>query len=158
MSDRDTLRAQQVEVGLVFSEQLEILDGLPTTQRAVGEVQRMIGLVVGLVRFEHVHATINALEEADLLRKLVNDTYSARRQGAIALRQIEVQGSPGEHRQRLSLPFAISEAIVDSALAAAQLSGSIAGHSKRSFSSYALDFSNRVVRARSGRFERFSVP
>src|SRR5262249_20939100 len=62
----DAVGAQGVEEDLVVASQLNIVEAGPVAQRVVGEVQDMVGLMVGQVELEQVEPLVDGLSEAEV--------------------------------------------------------------------------------------------
>jgi hypothetical protein len=64
---RDAIGAQGVEVDLVIAPQFEVLDAQAAGEDVEGDVQDMVGFVVGPMLLEEMKLAVDLLDERDLL-------------------------------------------------------------------------------------------
>ena len=74
---RDSLGSQRIEVDLIVAPQFEVFDVLAASEDVEGDVQDMVGFVVGLMPFEHLKVAVDILDEVDFLSQEENGTDAA---------------------------------------------------------------------------------
>ena len=62
----DPLRTQRVEIGFVVAFQLKIFQTPPVTQRVVGDVEHVIGFVIGEMEMQQFDVSIDRLDQPAL--------------------------------------------------------------------------------------------
>ncbi len=126
----DTASAERVEEGLVVAAQLDVLQTGTFAQGVVGNVEDVIGLVVGQMDLEQNQPAVNGLGKPEPLREGMNGTDAAVGDAAIALADLVMDVAGGEHRPLAAFEVELVEASLDSALASVQLSAYLDFHSK----------------------------
>ena len=99
-------------------------------QGVVGEVEHVIGLVIGQMNLEQVQLVIDGIDQADLAGQDVKGADAAMGQSAAALGDLVVDVGRGEHGPVHSTQTRFVEAALDSALAVCQLAAYVGVHSK----------------------------
>jgi hypothetical protein len=66
---RDAARAQRVEVVVVVPAKFDVLQTGAVAQGVVGEVEDVVGFVVGQVDLEDVQPAVDGVDEAELPRQ-----------------------------------------------------------------------------------------
>ena len=95
---RQALDPQAIEEHLVAAARLDVLQALPPAQGVVGDVQDVIGLVVGLVQLEQVERAVDLLGQVELADQLGDHADPAVRGGLRARRELIGDIRPPEHR------------------------------------------------------------
>jgi len=109
--------AQGVEVDLVVAPQLEVLDPGPTGQDVEGDVQHVVGLVVGQVPLEQVEAAVDVTDEPTLAGDQEHGPDAAAGQSLDAVGQLILDVTGGDHGTLLFGPGAILDPLEDPPLA-----------------------------------------
>jgi hypothetical protein len=68
----NSLGAQGVEIDLVVAPQFKVFDPLATSEDVEGDVQDMVGFVVGQMTFEKAEVLVDIVDQADLLSQQEN--------------------------------------------------------------------------------------
>ncbi len=126
----DAASADRVEEDLVVAAQLNVFEAGATTQGVVGEIEDVIGLVVGHVEFEQDQISIDGRGETEPVRQSMHGADPAMRDAAVALADFVVDVAGGEHRLLAAFEVELVEPAFDSALASVQLSAYLDFHSK----------------------------
>jgi hypothetical protein len=66
-------------------------------QRVVGDVEDVVGLVIGQVDLEQVQSFVDGLGQPDLLSESVNESDAAVGDGPVAARHVVVDDASREH-------------------------------------------------------------
>ena len=111
----DTLGPQGVEIVLVVAEQFQVLETGAADQDVVGEVEDMVGLVVGEVAFEQVEFGVDGVGEAQTLDQQQAGAQAAEASAANFVGDVVVDVSVGEHAATLLLPTPLAQADARSA-------------------------------------------
>ena len=113
----DALGAQSVEIDLVVAPQLEMLDFLAAGQDVVGDVQDMVGFVIGQVPLEEREIAVDIADQPGLAGQEVYGTNSASGETPDAIRQFVVDVGRGHHGLVAFWSGPILDALKDSPLA-----------------------------------------
>jgi hypothetical protein len=124
------LRAQRIEIDLVVAQELEVLQTPPVGQEVVGDVEHVIGLVVGQVHLQQLQAAIDLFHQSRGLGHSVDRPEAPNREAARPLGDLVVDIGCPEHRTLLIAPGAVPEAVLDAALAISEISLCTLLHSK----------------------------
>ena len=122
--------AEGVEEDFVVAAQFDVLQAGAVAQGVVGEVEHVIGLVVGQVDLEQVQAAVDGVDEAELAGQQVDGADAAVADAAAALGDFVVDVAGGEHGLGTAAQVALVEAVLDAALAAGQFLSYAGVHSK----------------------------
>jgi hypothetical protein len=122
--------AQRVEEGLVVPAQLDVPQAGAFAQGVVGEVEDVIGLVVGQVELEEDQAPVDGVDEAELAGQGVNGTDAPVGDAAVAVADLETDVGGGEHRALAAVEVGWGKAALGAALALGQLAAYLGFHSK----------------------------
>src|SRR5205823_2927021 len=122
-----------VEIDFVITAQFEVLQARAVAQGVVGEVEDVIGLVIGEMQFEHVQLVVDGLDEADASRQQVDGADATVGDAAVTLADLvtNIRGSEGGFVEVLE--FGLVEPKPNPALASLQLSSYLGVHSKLLF-------------------------
>ena len=126
----DAAGAQGVEEDFVVAAQFEVLQAGAVAQGVVGEVEDVVGLVVGQVDLEQVQAVVDGVDEAELAGQGVDGADAAVADAAGAVGDLVVDVAGGEHRLAAAAQVGLVEAALDAALAVGQLLAYLSFHSK----------------------------
>jgi hypothetical protein len=109
-----SLGAQGVEIDFVVAPQFKVFDPLPAGNDVEGDVQDMVGFVVGQMSFEKVEIPIDIVDQANLLSQQENgaDTAGTEALDAIGLFVVDIGG--GHHGLGSLGSGQIGETAVDS--------------------------------------------
>ena len=124
----DQLRTHSVHVGGVMTTNLDVLQPRTATQRVVGQIQHMVGLVIGQVHLQQPQALIDLFGQAQLGHQPMHhpDAAIAHRVGMSA--DLVVYRCGGEHRLRLRRPMSgLAVARLHLALAPGTVSATLFG-------------------------------
>src|SRR5208282_4097567 len=89
--------AQGVEINLVVAPQFEMLDFLAAGQDVVGDIQDMVGLVIGLMPFEEMEIAVDIADQPGPASQQVEGTDSASGETLDAVRQFVMDVGGGHH-------------------------------------------------------------
>ena len=89
----DAPRSQHVEEGIVVAAEVDVLQAGAVAERVVGDVEDVVGLVVGEMDFQEVKALVNGLGQAELVCEHVESPDAAVGDGSVALGNIVVDGA-----------------------------------------------------------------
>ena len=73
----EALGPQPVEEDPVAAARLDVLQALPAAQRVVGDVQHVVGLVVGLVQLQQLQRRVDLAGQPDLADQLRDQADTA---------------------------------------------------------------------------------
>ena len=93
----DAAGAQGIEEDFVVAAQFDVLQAGAVAQGVVGEVEDVIGLVVGQVELEQVQAVVDGVDEAELAGQEVHGADAAVADAAAAVADFIVDVAGGEH-------------------------------------------------------------
>ena len=85
---RNPLRAQGIEVGFVGASNLKMLKTGPATEQVQGNVEDMIGFVIGSVELEDGCGAVDVLPQLELPDQLQNQAEPATGYGLLFFRQL----------------------------------------------------------------------
>jgi hypothetical protein len=71
------LDPEAVEEHRVAPTQLDVVEGPPSHERVIGDLQHVVGLVVGPVHLEQVQRGVDLLGQADVLDQLGDHAHAA---------------------------------------------------------------------------------
>src|SRR5262249_23939024 len=126
----DALGAQGVEVGLVGTEQFEVLQAGTAGQEVVGQVEDMVGLEVREVAFEQVQVPVEGVGQAQLPYQQLKGTEAAAAQALSLVAHLVVDSGVTEHGAALFLPLPLTQAALQAALAIAETAAYLGVHLK----------------------------
>ena len=89
--------AQGIEIGFILAPQLQVLQAATIAQRVVGDVQHVIGFVIGPVDLEQVQPSVDGLRQAERLCQLMHQTDPAIRRADGSLRHFILNVRRPEH-------------------------------------------------------------
>jgi hypothetical protein len=122
--------AKSVEVDFILTPQFEILQASAVAQGVVGQVEDVIGFVVGQMDLEQVQLIVDGIDEADPSRQQMDGADAAVRQAACAIGDLVMNVGGSEHGMvQVAEPFFVESAF-NSALAVGQLLMYLGIHSK----------------------------
>src|SRR5271157_2187300 len=113
----DTHGAQGIEINLVIAPQFEMLDFLAAGQDVVGDIQDMVGLVIGLMPFEEMEIAVDIADQPGPASQQVEGTDSASGETLDAVRQFVMDVGGGHHGLVALRPGPILDALEYSELA-----------------------------------------
>ena len=116
----DAAGAQGVEEDLVVAAQFDVLEAGAVAQGVVGDVEDVVGLVVGQVELEQVQALVDGVDEAELAGQGVDGADAAVGDAAGAVGDLVVDVGGGEHGSGAAAEVGFVEAAFDAALAVGQ--------------------------------------
>src|SRR5204862_6801575 len=112
----DAFSAQDIEVGLVAAQQLQIVDGLASGQEVVGQVEDVVGLEVGDVPLPEMEFGVEGLGQAQPLDQQENRCQASAVQSLALVGAIEVEVVRLEHGTPLLFQLLLAEAVSDATL------------------------------------------
>ena len=86
------MRAEHVEMYGVFSSILDMFQCSAAAEKVVGNVQNVIGFVIGQFEFQDGHA-IECIDESDLIDELMDECESAVSDGLCSFGNFELDGT-----------------------------------------------------------------
>src|SRR5262249_19036987 len=89
--------AQGIEVDLVVAPQFEVFDARATGQEIEGDVQDVVGFVVGQVSLEDVEAGVDVTDQSSALRHQEHGADAASGEALDAVGQFVVDVAGGDH-------------------------------------------------------------
>jgi hypothetical protein len=101
---RNPLRAQGVEIALVLTAQLDVLQTRPAAQDVIGDPQDVIRFVIRQMDFQHVHRAIDRRDEARVLDEAMHQPDAADLQALHPFVELVVNGARRQHRRGLRRP------------------------------------------------------
>ena len=110
----DAFGTQGVEIDLVIAPQFEVLEAQAADEDIEGDVQDVVGFMVGQMPLEEVELAIDLLDEIDLLSQEEEGTDAAGPEPAGALGVVIMDIGGGHHRYRPLGTGCIGEAFLDS--------------------------------------------
>ncbi len=96
--------AEGVEIDFILATQFEVLQTGAVAQGVVGQVEDMIGLVVGQMDFEQVQVVVDGVDEADASGQQVDGADAAVGQAAGAVGDLVMDVGGGEAWAGRKLP------------------------------------------------------
>ena len=129
---RDSLGAQGVEVDLVVAPQLEVLDPGAAGQDVEGDIEDVVGLVIGEVALEEVEVLIDVGDQPGAARDQEHGADAAGGEPLDPIGQFVVDVAGGDHGSFAFGAGPVLDAAEDSALALPELVEDIGMHSKAS--------------------------
>jgi hypothetical protein len=117
------------EVGVVAAE-FEILQASTVAQGVVGEVEDVVGFVVGQVDLEDMEVSIKPVDEAQLTGEQVKGADAAVADAVAAVTDLEVNVAGGEHGFGATTEIGLVQAALDLALAVVELATYLLFHLK----------------------------
>ena len=112
--------AQGVEVDRIVAAQLDVLEALSAGEDVEGDVQDVVGFVIGQVAFEEVEVVVEVADQADLACRQEHGADAARGEALNALGQFIVDAGGGHHGQVAFGSGMILDAVEESAPAFAE--------------------------------------
>ena len=97
---RDAFGPEGIEVDLVIAPQLEVLEVPAAGEEIEGDVQDMVGFVVGQMPLEEVEVAVDVLDELDLLGQEEDGADAAGTESAAATGVFVVDIAGGHHGYR----------------------------------------------------------
>jgi hypothetical protein len=97
---RDAFGSQRVEVDLVVAPQFEVLDAQAPGEDIEGDVQDVVGFVIGQMPLEQVQLVVDLLDEPDLLSQEEEGPDAAGTEAAGASGRFVVDIGGGHHGDR----------------------------------------------------------
>jgi hypothetical protein len=130
----DALGPEGVEVDLVVTSDLEVLQGAAAGQGVVGDVQDVVALVARRVPFQQVEAFVDALDQPDPPGQEVDGPDAPGGDGPGPVGQLVVDVGGGQHRLVALDAGSVLQPAEDSPLAAVQPAAADTGvHSRTSW-------------------------
>ena len=126
----DSLGIQGVEISLVISEPLQMLELGAAGQDVQGDVQDMVGLVVGAMAFEQMQVMIDVSNQSGPACQQEHGTDAAWAQSLDPITQFVVDVAGGDHGAFTLGTGAVFDAAEDSPLASSQFVQHTGFHSK----------------------------
>ena len=96
----DALGPQRIEVDLVVAAQFEVFDAAAAGEEIEGDVQDMVGFVVGQMALEQVKVAVDILDEFDPLSQQEEGADAAGTEPADAIGMFVVDVGRGHHGSR----------------------------------------------------------
>ena len=93
----DALGAQGIEVDLVVAPQFEVLDPFAAGEDVEGDVQDVVGFVVGEMSFEEMEVAVDVADQADPLRQQEHGADAAGGEALDAVGEFIVDVGGGHH-------------------------------------------------------------
>ena len=122
--------SQSVKIGLVVSQQFEVLQASAAGQQIVGHVEHMVRLVVGQMYFEQLNIPVDRIDQTDLASHLVNSANTSGADGLCPLCDFIMYIACREHRLLASAIVGFIQPLLDSSLASPHLFLYLGTHSK----------------------------
>ena len=107
----DPLGAERVEEDLVVAAELDVLKTGAIHDAVVGDVQNVVGFVVGQMELQDIEVLVDGLGQPELLRHLVDEPDTAVGEPVSALGDLVADVAGSEHRVVLGCPFAFAKAM-----------------------------------------------
>ncbi len=123
-------RAQSVEEHLVVATQFDVLKAGAFAQGVVGQVENVVGFVVGQVNLEEHQTPIDGIDQTEATCQQVHGADAAVSDAAVTVTDLIVNVRGGEHRLLAAIDIGFVESPLDAALAIVQLSAYLGVHSK----------------------------
>jgi len=119
----DAASAAGIEKDLVVAAQFDVLQTSSVTERVVGEVKNVIGLVKGQMDLEQVKALVDGVDESNLSGEGVQDADAAVNETAVAVGEVIPDVARGEHGFAAIAELGFVESPLDAALAVGEFVG-----------------------------------
>src|SRR5262249_18512610 len=113
----DALGPQDVKVGLVGTQPLEVVDGLAAGEEVGGEIEDVIGFVVGDVPFEQAEPRVEVAGELQALDEELDGAEAGGVEARGLVGDLIVDAGGLEHGPALVVPLLFAEAVLDAPLA-----------------------------------------
>jgi hypothetical protein len=127
---RNALSTEGIEVDFILATQFQILQASAVAQRVVGQVEHVIGFVVGQMDLEQVQLFVDGIGEANAPRQKMDGADAAVSQAARAVSDLVLDVAGSEHRLVQVAELLFIESAFNSALAVGQLLVYLGIHSK----------------------------
>ena len=98
----DALGAQSVEIIDIVASQFDVLQAIAVAQGVEGEVEDMIGFVIGQTDLENAEALVDGVDEADVAGQLVEERDAAIAQAVDAFGDFIAEIAAGQDRAQTS--------------------------------------------------------
>jgi hypothetical protein len=109
---RDSLGSEGVGKDFVVAAQFDMFQALSAAEEIVGDVEHVIGFVVGPVNLQQVQPPVDGVDQPALPREGVYRSDSSAGQPASLVRQVILDVACREHGVRLILPFDVPETVM----------------------------------------------
>ena len=116
----DAAGAEGVEEVLVVAAEFHVLQAGAVTEGVVGDVEDVVGLVVGQVHLEEVQALVDGVNESELAGQGVEGADTAVADGAGPSGDLVMDVGGGEQRSGAAAEVRFVESALDAALAVIQ--------------------------------------
>jgi len=126
----DALGTQDIEIGFVVAEQLQVLQAGAAGQEVVGEVEDVVGLEVRHVPLEQVQVAVNGIGQVQLPHQQVQGADAAAVQPLRLVADLVVDVVIPEHALALLGPLLFAQAALDAALAITETPSYLGFHLK----------------------------
>ena len=94
----EPLGAQGVEVNLVVASEFEVFDAFAAGEDVEGDVQDMVGFVIGEMPLEDMEVVVDVADQADPARQQVHGADAPRSEALDAIGDFVVDVGGGHHR------------------------------------------------------------
>ena len=111
---------QDIEVGFVVAEQLQVVEGLAAQQEVVSQVEDVVGFKVRDVPLEEMHPAVEGVGQTQLLHQQLQGPQASAAQPLGLVGDLEMDVLVPEHGLALDVPLALAEPPLDAALAIAE--------------------------------------
>ena len=128
----DAPGSQGIQVGLVATQQLQVLQTRPPGQQVVGDVEHVVGLVVGQMELQQAEALVDGLVEPELAYQEVDRSDAAMSRGAGAIAELVMDVGGGHDRPVAPPVVVLVQPSHDPLLASFDLMAYLGIHSKTS--------------------------
>ena len=112
----EALGTQGIEINLIVASQFDVFDSLSAGQDVEGDVQDMVGFVIGQMSLQDVEVVVDVADQADPPRQQVHGADSAGGEALDAIGEFVVDVAGGHHRLIAFWTRAIRNAVEDPAL------------------------------------------
>jgi hypothetical protein len=126
----DAVCAESIEENSVVAAQFNVLQAIAVAQGIDGNIEHVIGLMVGQVDLQQVEPPVDSFDQTDALGKQVKGADAAKRQTTHALGNLVGNVKSGEHRFGTVTELGLVEPAQDLTLAVGQLLAYLGFHSK----------------------------
>ena len=116
----NALSAQGIEEVDVIAAQFDVLDTVAVAQGVIGDIQDMIGFVIGEMNLEQMEALVDAIDEPDFLGEQMKSADAAVADAVNAIANLVVNVGGREDGPMAADRFGFIEPTLDSALASAE--------------------------------------
>ena len=131
----DAVRAQGIEKGVVVAPQFQVLETGAVAERVVGDVEDVVGLVIGQVNLEQVQVLVDGLGQAEPVGEHVDGPDTTVGNGSVAVGHVVGDEVIGEDGPVCGHVLGLVESALDSGLACAEPGAENRVHSKASVGS-----------------------